>query len=77
MATFMDLNINFTKDKKTLQNIIETAAHRKYHLCSFSRKQHSSVCVMIVCLLNLNSNVTARVSQCNVDMKDKIIFPLI
>lgn len=30
MAMFMDLNINFTKDKKTLQNMIETAAHRKY-----------------------------------------------
>ncbi|XP_041939259.1 ribonuclease P protein subunit p30 isoform X1 [Alosa sapidissima] len=30
MATFMDLNINFTKDKKTLQNIIETAAHLGY-----------------------------------------------
>ncbi|XP_063077605.1 ribonuclease P protein subunit p30 [Engraulis encrasicolus] len=30
MAMFMDLNINFTKDKKTLQNMIETAAHLGY-----------------------------------------------
>ncbi|KAL2078636.1 hypothetical protein ACEWY4_026321 [Coilia grayii] len=30
MAMFMDLNISFTKDKKTLQNIIETAAHLGY-----------------------------------------------
>ncbi|XP_012688854.1 ribonuclease P protein subunit p30 [Clupea harengus] len=30
MAMFMDLNVNFTKDKKTLQNIIETAAHLGY-----------------------------------------------
>jgi hypothetical protein len=35
MAVFMDLNIIYTTDKKRLQSVIETAAHRNYILSCY------------------------------------------
>uniref|UniRef100_A0A3B3QX03 Ribonuclease P/MRP 30 subunit n=1 Tax=Paramormyrops kingsleyae TaxID=1676925 RepID=A0A3B3QX03_9TELE len=65
MVAFADLNISNTNDKKKLQSLIETAAHREYDLTivfnSFSRKRVFSAFVSLRCLGSLGTSKPIKV----------------